>query len=104
MGRTPDEMSERLGMALLVAARQKGMERIDEAVLSDDGRYAFAVQGEVHAADRQIARADTAQAVATPVSEQVRELPSPAQRSIGHAQSVQQEQQVQEQQNRAMAR
>ncbi|WP_313144677.1 XVIPCD domain-containing protein [Stenotrophomonas sp.] len=104
MGRTPDEMSERLSMALLVAARQKGMERIDEVVLSDDGRYAFAVQGEVHAADRQIARADTAQAVATPVSEQVRELPSPAQRSIGHAQSVQQEQQVQEQQNRAMAR
>jgi len=104
MGRTPDEMSERLSMALLVAARHKGMERIDEAVLSDDGRYAFAVQGEVHAADRQIARADTAQAVATPVSEQVRELPSPAQRSIGHAQSVQQEQQVQEQQNRAMAR
>ncbi|WP_406236264.1 XVIPCD domain-containing protein [Isoptericola jiangsuensis] len=104
MGRTPDEMSERLSMALLVAARHKGMERIDEAVLSDDGRYAFAVQGEAHAADRQIARTDTAQAVATPVSEQVRELPQPAERSTEHAQAVQQEQQVQEQACRAMAR
>ncbi len=104
MGRTPDEMSERLSMALLVAARQKGMERIDEAVLSDDGRFAFAVQGEAHAADRQIARADTAQAVATPVSEQVRELPAPAECSTEQAQAAQQERQVQEQANRAMAR
>ncbi|WP_313207009.1 XVIPCD domain-containing protein [Stenotrophomonas sp.] len=104
MGRTPDEMSERLSMALLVAARLKGMERIDEAVLSDDGRFAFAVQGEAHAADRQIARADTAQAVATPVSEQVRELPAPAERSTEQAQAAQQERQVQEQANRAMAR
>lgn len=105
MGRQPDEMSERLGMALLVAAKAKGMQRIDEAVLSDDGRYAFAVQGQPHAADRQIARTDTAQAVATPVEDQVRQLQD-APECTGAAQhdARQQEQAVQEQAARAMAR
>lgn len=107
MGRAPDESSERLSMALLVAARHKGMERIDEAVLSEDGRYAFAVQGQAHAADRQIARTDTERAVATPVNEQVRELQQVPGREAPDAQRLQQEQQeqhVQEQASRAMAR
>lgn len=107
MGRQPDEMSERLGMALLVAAKGKGMQRIDEAVLSDDGRYAFAVQGQPHAADRQIARTDTAQAVATPVSEHVRELQqgqSLAASSEQVSQQQEREQMSQEHAARAMAR
>lgn len=110
MGRQPDEMSERLGMALLVAAKAKGMQRIDEAVLSDDGRYAFAVQGQPHAADRQIARTDTAQAVATPVEDQVRQLQDApectgaAQHHARQQEQAVQEQAVQEQAARAMAR
>jgi hypothetical protein len=105
MGRQPDEMSERLGMALLVAAKDKGMQRIDEAVLSDDGRYAFAVQGQPHAADRQIARTETAQAVATPVEDQVSQLQDAPERSGAVQQDArQQEQTVQEQAARAMAR
>lgn len=105
MGRQPDAMSERLGMALLVAARDKGLQRIDQAVLSDDGRYAFAVQGEPHAADRQIARADTAQAMATPVEEQMRQLhDAPERAAAAQRDTQQQEQVVQEQAARAMAR
>lgn len=105
MGRQGDEMSERLGMALLVAAKGKGMQRIDEAVLSDDGRYAFAVQGQPHAADRQIARTDTAQAVATPVEDQVRQLQDAPERTGAARQDArQQEQVVQEQAARTMAR
>jgi hypothetical protein len=107
MGRQPDEMSERLGMALLVAAKDKGMQRIDEAVLSDDGRYAFAVQGQPHAADRQIARTETAQAVATPVSEHVRELQQGqalAATSDQASQQQEREQISQEQAERSMAR
>lgn len=105
MGRQPDEMSERLGMALLVAAKDKGLQRIDEAVLSDDGRFAFAVQGQPHAADRQIARTETAQAVATPVEDQVRQLQDAPERSGAVQQDTrQQEQTVQEQAARAMAR
>jgi len=96
MGREPDQSSERLGMALLVAAKDKGMCRIDEAVLSEDARYAFAVQGQPHAADRQIARTETAQAVATPVEKQLETLESVNQRIADSAQSPQQEQ-VQEQ-------
>jgi len=97
MGRQPDQATERLGMALLVAAKDKGMCRIDEAVLSDDARYAFAVQGDPHAADRQIARADTARAVATPVEVQLQELQGVAQRRGENAQAQQQETQVQDQ-------
>lgn len=97
MGRQPDQSTERLGMALLVAAKDKGMCRIDEAVLSDDARYAFAVQGEPHAADRQIARTDTAQAVATPVEKQLETLDGVNQRLADSAQTQQQEAQVQEQ-------
>ncbi|RRU23927.1 XVIPCD domain-containing protein [Stenotrophomonas sp. 278] len=96
MGREPDQSSERLGMALLVAAKDKGMCRIDEAVLSEDARYAFAVQGQPHAADRQIARTETAQAVATPVEKQLETLESVNQRIADSVQSQQQEQ-VQEQ-------
>lgn len=97
MGRQPDQSTERLGMALLVAAKDKGMCRIDEAVLSDDARYAFAVQGEPHAPDRQIARTDTAQAVATPVEKQLQRLEGVNQRIADSAQTQQQEAQVQEQ-------
>ncbi|WP_445513569.1 XVIPCD domain-containing protein [Stenotrophomonas sp. 3(2025)] len=110
MGRQGDEMSERLGMALLVAAKGKGMQRIDEAVLSDDGRYAFAVQGQPHAADRQVARTDTAQAVATPVEDQVRQLQDAPERTGAARQDarqqgqVVQEQAAQEQAARTMAR
>ncbi len=97
LGRQPDQSTERLGMALLVAAKDKGMCRIDEAVLSDDARYAFAVQGEPHAADRQIARTETAQAVATPVETHLQTLESVNQRIGENAQAQQQEAQVQEQ-------
>lgn len=81
MGRQPDAMSERLGMGLLVAARREGLQRIDQAVLGNEGRYAFAVQGEAHSPDRRIARTDTAEAVATPVSGHVRALQEVAERT-----------------------
>ncbi len=74
MGRQSDAMSERLYMGLLVAARREGLERIDQAVLSENGQYAFAVQGDPHGADRRLARAETTEAVATPVGEHVRAL------------------------------
>ncbi|WP_282297166.1 XVIPCD domain-containing protein [Stenotrophomonas sp. PS02289] len=97
LGRQPDQSTDRLSMALLVVAKDKGMCRIDEAVLSDDARYAFAVQGEPHAADRQIARTETAQAVATPVEAHLQALEGVNQRLADSAQAQQQETQVQEQ-------
>ena len=97
LGREPDQSTDRLGMALLVVAKDKGMCRIDEAVLSDDARYAFAVQGEPHAADRQIARTETAKAVATPVETHLQALEGVNQRLADSAQAQQQEAQVQEQ-------
>ena len=97
LGREPDQSTDRLGMALLVVARENGMCRIDEPVLSVDARYASAVQGEPHAADRQIARTETAQAVATPVETHLQALEGVNQRLADSAQAQQQEAQVQEQ-------
>lgn len=94
MGRQPDAMSERLYMGLLVAARREGLDRIDQAVLSDNGQYAFAVQGEPHAADRRLARTDTGEAVATPVGDHVRALQDVA---VAPERDVQERQQIETQ-------
>ena len=67
LGRQPDMYSERLGMGLLVAARQEGLERIDSAVLGQEGSLVFAVQGKPGDADRQLARASTDDVLATSV-------------------------------------
>lgn len=91
MGRQPDAMSERLYMGLVVAARREGLERIDQAQLSDGGQYAFAVQGEPHAADRKLARAETSEALATPVGEHVRALQEVAPAHVRDAQAEQQQ-------------
>ncbi|MFN4162098.1 MAG: XVIPCD domain-containing protein, partial [Stenotrophomonas sp.] len=91
MGRQPDAMSERLYMGLVVAARREGLERIDQAQLSDSGQYAFAVQGEPHAADRKLARAETSEVVATPLGEHVRALQEVAPVHVRDAQAEQQQ-------------
>jgi peptidoglycan hydrolase-like protein with peptidoglycan-binding domain len=65
--RVPDQRSENLAAALVVAARSAGMERIDHVVLSDDGSRAFAVQGDLSSPLRRVAEVSTAQAVTTPL-------------------------------------
>lgn len=74
LGRQPDMYSERLGLGLLVAARQEGLHRIDSAVLGQGGSLVFAVQGQPGAADRQLARACTNEVLATSVQEHVERL------------------------------
>lgn len=63
MGRTSDQHSDQLAAGLVVAAKRKGMTKIDEVMLSEDGSHAFAVQDRLDSPHRQIAYVQTAQAV-----------------------------------------
>lgn len=67
--RAPDQHSDNLAAALVVAARRDGLDQIHHAVLSDDASRTFAVQGEPHSPLRQLAQVQTAQAVNTPIEQ-----------------------------------
>jgi peptidoglycan hydrolase-like protein with peptidoglycan-binding domain len=69
LGRTPDQQSDQLAAALVVAAKREGLTKIDNVVLSGDGSHAFAVQGAADSPNRQIAHVQTAQAVNTPIDQ-----------------------------------
>jgi peptidoglycan hydrolase-like protein with peptidoglycan-binding domain len=71
-GRSPDDRSDNLAASLVVAARQSGLERIDQIALSDDASKLWGVQRPAgvrdHFFDRQ-ANTDTVQALNTSISE-----------------------------------
>lgn len=94
--RVPDQQSDQLAAAMVVAARKTGLERIDKIVLSDDGQHAYAVQGDLASPFKRVAEATTTEAAHTPVSnssaqwEQVVQQQAAAQRDVN--QSTQQRQ------------
>ena len=65
--RTPDQRSDNIAAALVVAARKDGMSHIDRALLSDDASRTFAVQGEANSPFKRLTEVPTADASATPV-------------------------------------
>jgi len=67
--RTPDQHSDNLAAALVVAARRDGLSQIHHAVLSDDASHTFAVQGELYSPLRQFTHVQTVQAVNTPIEQ-----------------------------------
>lgn len=67
LGRNPDQQSDQLAAALVVAAKREGMTKIDGVVIGEDGSRAFAVQGRLDSPLRQIAHVQTAEAVNTPI-------------------------------------
>jgi hypothetical protein len=71
-GRTPDAASERLAAALVVEARQRGLERIDHVEL--DNGVAYAVQSTQGALDRRVGFVETRQAAQTPVEQSTQTL------------------------------
>lgn len=88
------EHSQRLAAALTVAARRDGLDRIDQVALSDDGKRAFAVEGELSSPLRKIAFVDTDQAVHTSFAQHSVQAQAAYQQ---HQQALQQ-QQLQERQ------
>lgn len=93
--RAPDERSERLAAALTAEAQKQGLQRIDHVALSDDGRRAYAMQGEADSPFKKVAEVDVAKAIATPVAESSQAWQSAAQQP---AQTEAQAQQLQHQQ------
>lgn len=67
--RTRDRNSDRLAVALVVVAKQAGLDRIDHVVLSGRGEHAFAVQGDMGSPFRRMARVPTGAAIQTPVGQ-----------------------------------
>jgi hypothetical protein len=67
--RTPDQRSNNLAAALVVAARRDGLSQIHHAVLNEDASRTFAVQGELNSPLRQLAHVQTAQAVNTSITQ-----------------------------------
>lgn len=68
-GRPSDQMTQNFAGSLATAAHARGLDRIDHVVLSDDGKRAYAVQGDLKSPFKQIAEVDVAQAVAKPLEQ-----------------------------------
>lgn len=73
-GRTPDQRSERLAAALVVAARTQGMHRVDHAELSTDASKVFLVQGALNSPFKQIASVPTVESLNTSVAQSTQAL------------------------------
>ncbi|MFC5742893.1 XVIPCD domain-containing protein [Dyella tabacisoli] len=67
--RTPDQSSDNLAAALVVAARRDGLSQVNHVVLSDDKSRAFAVQGDLSSPFKQMAQVQTAQATQASVAQ-----------------------------------
>ncbi|WP_266172185.1 peptidoglycan-binding domain-containing protein [Dyella subtropica] len=78
-GRASDPMTNNFAGSLATAARTEGLSRIDHVVLSDDGKRAFAVQGDLNSPFKRFAEVDVAQAVAKPLEQSSAEFQKVAQ-------------------------
>lgn len=67
--RTPDQHSDNLAAALVVAARHDGMQAVNHVVLSNDAARTFGVQGELNSSFKQVTQVETAQASNTPIEQ-----------------------------------
>lgn len=77
---TPDERSDRLAASLAVAARQAGMQRIDQVEVSKDAARAYAVQGNANSPHKQVVEVDTQKAMSTSIEDSSRTWQEVAQR------------------------
>jgi len=68
-GRAPDQRSDNLAAALVVAAQSNGMSRVDHVVLSDDASRAYAVQGDINSPLKRYTDVNVTQAIGTPVTQ-----------------------------------
>lgn len=68
-GRSSDQQSNNFAGALTASAKAAGLERIDHVVMSDDGKRAYAVQGDLNSPFKRMAEVDVAKAVATPLQQ-----------------------------------
>jgi len=68
-GRKPDHLSDNLAASLATAARAANLSKVDHVVMSDDGKRAYAMQGEQSSPFKRVAEVDVAQSVAKPIEQ-----------------------------------
>jgi hypothetical protein len=73
-GRVPDQRSDNLAAALVVAARNAGLSRIDQVSLSTDASKVFAVQGAPGSPVNQVAPVPTVDALNTSIAQSSKAL------------------------------
>lgn len=95
-GRASDQMTQNFAGSLAASAKTHGLDRIDHVVLSDDGRRAYAVQGELNSPFKRIAEVDVAQSVAKPLEQSSAEFQRAAQQQPPPGQAPQQQPQHQQ--------
>ncbi|MDL9998374.1 DUF2235 domain-containing protein [Variovorax sp. J22P240] len=85
-GRAPDERSDNLAAALVVAARNHGMSRIDHLSPSTDAASKiFAVRGDLKSLFKQIASVPTMESLHTPMAQSAAQWPQAMQQFQHHA-------------------
>lgn len=94
-GRTSDQSTVNLAGSLTAAAQAGGLKRIDHVMLSDDGKRAFAVQGDLNSPLKQIAEVNVAQAVAKPLEQSSADFQKTAQQQQSQPPANHQQQQPQ---------
>ena len=106
-GRQPDSRSDNLAASLVVAARQGGLERVDQVALSDDASRLWGIQRPPGVRDHffdRLASTDTVHGLNTPIAESSNRWPEAMQAYESLRQSEQQTlQQTQEQQSQSQS-
>ncbi|MBB3227121.1 peptidoglycan hydrolase-like protein with peptidoglycan-binding domain [Luteibacter sp. Sphag1AF] len=97
-GRKSDQMSNNLAGSLATAARAQGLSSVDHVVMSDDGKRAFAVQGDMNSPLKRIAEVNVAQSVAKPLEQSSSEFQQVSQQQSQQQANTQQQQQAPQQQ------
>ena len=96
-GRVSDHHSVNLAGALTVEGKARGLKQIDLVALSEDGSNAFAAQKDGRIGFPSVARADTAQAVNTPIEHSTQQMVQVNQQQAQVQAQVQAQMQVQNQ-------
>ncbi|MGH8050366.1 MAG: XVIPCD domain-containing protein, partial [Arenimonas sp.] len=95
MGRVPDAASERMAASLTVLAKQEGLQRIDNVVLSrgtdavKPGENVIAVQGRLEDPSHLRAHMKTQAAIETPVAESFKQLETASAQQKNQQQNMQ---------------
>ncbi|GAA0909062.1 hypothetical protein GCM10009552_19160 [Rothia nasimurium] len=92
LGRASDHASSNLAGVVAIAAHEKGLTRVDSVVLSDDGKRAYAVQGDLNSPHKQIAEVDVSKAVGQPLEQSSQQWQPAAQQQDASQQQQQQQQ------------
>ncbi|WP_266156579.1 peptidoglycan-binding domain-containing protein [Dyella silvatica] len=94
-GRSSDQKSINLAGSLTAAARAEGLSRVDHVVLSDDGKRAFAVQGDLNSPLKRMAEVNVDQSVNKPLEQSSAEFQKAGQQQQPSNPQQQQHQQPQ---------